>query len=956
MVDFAAIEKKWQDLWEKEGVFQVSVKKNKKKFFLTVPYPYTSGPLHIGHGRSYTIGDILARYYRMLGYNVLFPMAAHVSGTPVASISKRIEEGDKKTIQLYREYVSLYEKDPEKVKEILESFKEPENVANFFAERIKNDLKLLGCSIDWRRFFRTNERYYNRFVEWQFKKLNSKGLLKQGSYPILYCLSCENAVGEDDIKGGDEIKASVMELQLIKFELEEEEGTYLVASTLRAETIFGVTNLWVNPKDELVKIQIESEKWLVSEASLIKLEKQGRDFKVLEKVQARGLIGKYVKSPIEGRKLLILPADFVDPDFGTGVVYSVPSHAPYDWVALREFRENKTYEEYGIPEDEVLNIAPISLIRVPNFGEHPAIEICEKMGIRSQKETEKLEEATQTLYREEYYNGVLKEICGQFAGMKVAEAKEEVFKFLEQRGLATRMYEVSALEKPVRCRCGGKVIVAVLKDQWFLDYKRKEWKELARRCLSKMKIVPEVYRKVFEDTIEWLHERPCARKRGLGTRLPFDRRWMIESLSDSTIYMAFYTIIHLLRKHNIDPERLDEDFFDFIFLNKGELVDVAEKLEVRKEVLNKIKEEFEYWYPVDLRHTGTAHLQNHLTFYIFHHAAIFPEKYWPRAISLNEMLISEGRKMSKSYGNVIPLVELPKEFSIDAFRLYIGYAADLKSTLDFRRKELESLHPKLEKLFNLIKNSKKGKFKKTIVIKKFLSRFYKNLKIAREVMESLSIRDYIQLVFFNNFQEVSYLERRVEKEDLPKVIGFVAEDWLKMLAPVMPHLAEELWHQLGHKSFISLEKIPTKVEKYFDEEAELAESIVEEVNEDLRELRKLVKIENPRKAYLIVAEEWKYKLIDEAINEFKEKGKVNWSTLAEKFRGKDVGSIIKKFSDLSKLPKKVILRNLELKALREAKSFLEKEHKLKIEILKEEKCKLEKAKKALPMKPAILIE
>ncbi|RLG18721.1 arginine--tRNA ligase, partial [Nanoarchaeota archaeon] len=482
MVDFAAIEKKWQDLWEKEGVFQASVKKNKKKFFLTVPYPYTSGPLHIGHGRSYTIGDILARYYRMLGYNVLFPMAAHVSGTPVASISKRIEEGDKKTIQLYREYVSLYEKDPEKVKEILESFKEPENVANFFAERIKNDLKLLGCSIDWRRFFRTNERYYNRFVEWQFKKLNSKGLLKQGSYPILYCLSCENAVGEDDIKGGDEIKASVMELQLIKFELEEEEGTYLVASTLRAETIFGVTNLWVNPKDELVKIQIESEKWLVSEASLTKLEKQGRDFKVLEKVQARGLIGKYVKSPIEGRKLLILPADFVDPDFGTGVVYSVPSHAPYDWVALREFRENKIYEEYGIPEDEVLDIAPISLIRVPNFGEHPAIEICEKMGVRSQKETEKLEEATQTLYREEYYNGVLKEICGQFAGMKVAEAKEEVFKFLEQRGLATKMYEVSALEKPVRCRCGGKVIVAVLKDQWFLDYKRKEWKELARRC------------------------------------------------------------------------------------------------------------------------------------------------------------------------------------------------------------------------------------------------------------------------------------------------------------------------------------------------------------------------------------------------------------------------------------------------------------------------------------------
>ncbi|MCW1306636.1 MAG: class I tRNA ligase family protein, partial [Candidatus Nanoarchaeia archaeon] len=411
------IEKKWQELWKRDRVFEADPRKQ-KKFYITIPYPYTSGAMHVGHGRTYTLGDIIARFYRMLGYNVLFPMAAHVSGTPISSISARIARGEEEAIELYKDTVSIYESDEKKVEEIVMGFKEPEQIANYFSDKVKEDLSTLGCSIDWRRFFRTNEPYYNKFVEWQFKKLNAQGFIKKGNYPILYCLRCENAVGEDDIKGGDEIKAGILELQLIKFPYED---AFLVASTLRAETIFGVTNLWINPKDRLVKILIQGEKWVISKQTLTKLRLQGINFEVLEEMDGIQLIGKRVKNPINSKELLVLPASFVDPEFGTGVVYSVPSHAPYDYIALEDIKK-KGASEFGISQAELSSIQPISIIATPGYGDHPAIELCKKLQVRDQNDREKLDQATQLLYREEFYEGVLKPNCMEFSGMKVSEA------------------------------------------------------------------------------------------------------------------------------------------------------------------------------------------------------------------------------------------------------------------------------------------------------------------------------------------------------------------------------------------------------------------------------------------------------------------------------------------------------------------------------------------------------
>ena len=166
------------------------------------------------------------------------------------------------------------------------------------------------------------------------------------------------------------------------------------------------------------------------------------------------------------------------------------------------------------------------------------------MGIKDQNDS-RLEEATKKVYKEGFHSGIMNKNCGKYEGTRVTKAKDSVKQELLESRDADLFYGPS---RPALCRCGGKVIVANVRDQWFIDFKANKWKEIGLKCLAKMKIHPETFRKQFLDTFDWLDKRPVARRRGLGTPLPFDKRWMIESLSDSTIYMSLYTINNLLKK------------------------------------------------------------------------------------------------------------------------------------------------------------------------------------------------------------------------------------------------------------------------------------------------------------------------------------------------------------------------------------------------------------------------
>ena len=943
MVNFQEIEKKWQDAWEREKIFEANPNE-KRKFFVTVPYPYTSGPFHIGHGRTYTIADIFVRYHRMKGENVLWPMAFHVTGTPVLAISRRIESGEKEFIKLFESYVKLHEKDETKVKEIVKSFVKPENVMQYFASTFIKDFKSLGCSIDWRRKFTTNDLEYNKFIEWQFQKLNELGFIKKGEYPVLYCPNCKNAVGEDDIKSGDQIKAEVGEWLLWKFPFEDK---FVVCATLRPETIFGVTNLWINPDGAYVEAKVNGEIWIISKEAAEKLLFQGRKVEILREFLGKELIDKKVKSPIEDREIPILEGKFVDTKSGSGVVFSVPAHAPYDWIALQDLKK------IGKAKD----VNPISIINIKGYSEFPAKDACEKLNVKNQEEKEKLEKATEEIYKAEFYYGVLNEKCGEFAGKRISEVKEDVIKVFREQGKIDAMYDVFAKEKPVYCRCGEEIVVSILKDQWFIDYGNEEWKKLARECLKNMEVIPEIYRKLFEDTIEWLHERPAARKRGLGTKLPFDKEWIIESLSDSTIYMAFYTVIHHIRKNKIPYEKLASEFWDYVFLDEGDVKELSKKLEIDEDVLKNMHDEFNYWYPLDLRHTAIAHITNHLTFFIFNHAAIFPKKHWPKRITLNELLIREGRKMSKSLGNVIPLAMVPEKYGTDLFRMYMAYGADLSSVFDWRETDVSSLKGKLLQFFNIIVSEKESEYVEDNATKWLLSRFNKNLKEATNALEKYSPRQYVQNAFFNIINDITYFKRRTKNRGVLKEKIF--PKWVKLLSPVIPHVCEELWQILGNKSFVSLEKWPEFNESEINEEAEAGEELVKNLISDINEVIKLVGKE-PKKIKLFVAESWKYllyKIAKENDKEFKTLMKKAMEEDEIKKHGKEASSLLQKIlKDRRKIPEFLISKEKEFEILKDAKGFLESEFACKFEISHSEESKEQKAKNALPNKPAILVE
>ncbi len=945
--DFQSIEKKWQEKWFSSKAFEPKAGRG-QKFFFTIPYPYVSGSLHVGHGRTYSCGDVVARFKRMRGFNLLWPMAFHITGTPVLAISARISGGDQATIELYKEYVGIYEKDQRRVEKIVKSFSEPWNVVKFFSSKLVQDFKSMGYSIDFSRQFTTGDPEYNKFIEWQFKTYKKKGYLRQASYPILYCTNDKNAVGEDDIQGGDEEPVEVMRFTAFKFRMDD--GSFVISCTLRPETVFGVTNMFVNPEADYVKARVGRESWWVSAKACEKLKLQGKEVEVVEgPVKGEKLVGRFLVSPLDAR-VPVLPASFVDPNNASGFVHSVPAHAPYDWVGVEELKKNKALlDKYGIRK-AVEDIKPISLISVPGYGDFPAGEIVEKMKIRSVSEEQKLVEATQRLYRTEFYEGRMKDSCGQFAGMSVGEAKDAVAEWLKEKKVAEDFFETN---RPAKCRCGGEVVAAVLPDQWFIDFNAPGWKERARECLEKMLVYPPAYKKQFRDIFEWLDKRPCARRRGLGTQLPFANEWIIESLSDSTIYMAFYTIIKKIREYGIKAEQLSEEFFDHVLLGRRGKSEVAEKTGIPVKALEEICSEFLYWYPNDLRHTGVAHITNHLSFLVFAHTAVFDPRHWPRAFTLNEMLISEGAKMSKSKGNVVLLNEVARVYGADLFRLYVVGTADFGSVLDFRRKDIEAARKSLEKMHELLMElaeasksaQKPGRF--SGAAKWFVSVFESSLAEAARALEEFRLRDYVQIAFHALMNRFERFSKRASEEEKRAVACHVAGKWIRMLSPLIPHVCEEAWEKMGGKGFVSLAPWPSAEEGLIDKQAEAGEEYLDEVVGDARKIMELAKIK-PVKAVIVVAARAKRQALEEAVKEEE----------PAKALKKIADPALKKFVEKNffKYREQGIPAFDEYEFLESSAEFLSAQLGVPATIEKEEDSREEKRSRAMPGKPAIILK
>ena len=784
---------KWQAEWEKAKVYEAEPDKSRKKFFITAAFPYTNSPLHVGHGRTYVTADVHARLLRMQGYNVLFPFAFQYTGTPIISVAEAIKRGDRDVIEDFKTIYGIPEDEVKKLSD-------PLFMAKYFHQSMKNTAKRIGLGVDWRREFTTVDPAFEKFVQWQYRKLDERGMIKRENSPVAYCPYDNFPVGMHDTKG--DVEPEIVDLDVIFFDSGE---FSFMAATPRPETVFGAVAILVNPDATYVVASMDKRKVVLSKEAYEKLKYQ-KELKPLREVKGSELEGLSAFNAVTGRQVPVIGSKYVSPKQGTGVVMAVPAHEPEHFLALTEL--GKEFEL-------------IPVIRTEGLEEIPAPGIIDLAQTTNPQE---LKDYIDTLYNMEYHKGVMREdvvdrvrdflkpiVKEMVAGKGVPEARKSVVGILKNLGVHDVIYEIS--NGPIYCRCGTEIVVKLVKDQWFLDYSNPVWKASAMKALERIRVVPESAKKDLAKAIFEATSRAFTRTRGLGVRLPWDEKEIIDQLSDSTIYMVYYTVSHLLK---YPPSALTDKFWDYVVLGEGDVNEVSRETGIPKEELMRLREEVAYWYPLDSRHSGRDLIRNHLAYMVYHHAVLFGDDLVPREIVVNGFVRVGGKKMSKAFRNVYPLDKAIDEFGVDAVRLALLYNNDVLDDVDFEPSTAKKMGEVLKKFYDFVSYllSVKG----TSAVRpadKWLSSYMNRLvsQVLKDyegyrfkaVIDSLlfelpeRIRDYLALVDFPN------------SELLRKTIS----SWVRLLAPLAPHVAEEAWH-LFNSSFVVKESLPKPEDFEFD--------------------------------------------------------------------------------------------------------------------------------------------
>ncbi|MDA4128758.1 MAG: leucine--tRNA ligase [Thaumarchaeota archaeon] len=939
-------ERYWLKVWNERKVHESDPVKGKKKIFVTFPYPYMNGPVHVGHCFTATRVDIYARFKRMQGYNVLFPWAWHWTGESIVGMSYRLAQGDEGARRALVEADGVPESEVDK-------FKDPEYLASYYTKVSRKVVKDTGLSIDWRREFTTVDPAFKRFVEWQYTRLRELGYVVQGTHPVVWCSLDQSPTGDHDRMEGE--GASPEEFYLVKFGM----GDFaLVGGTLRTETIYGTVNVWVNPDAEYSEANVDGELWIISSSAVKRLSEQKRAVTPLRSFKGTDLVGREVKSPITGRMLPVLPSAFVDPELATGIVPGEPADAPYDLQALEEIRSGKIPVSRQVKE-VAEKIRPISIIAVPGYSEFPAADAIKKFGIKDSTDS-KLLDATAEVYKVEFHRGVMKPNTGPLAGMKVGEAREKAAEAMLKEGTLSKMLELS--EKVV-CRCGTRCYVKILENQWFLNYSNEKWKARTKGLIEKAAVFPPESRQLYYATIDWLRDWPCARRSGMGTKLPWDKEWIVETLSDSTIYMAFYMINKFVSTEKIKPANLTLELFDYVLLGRGRVGNVAKAAHASENIVKSMREDFLYWYPVDLRNSAKELIPNHLTFFAFHHAALFEEARWPRAFSVNGMIQIDGTKMSKTKGNFVTWGAALEKYGADPLRATLALAADGMDDADWTGKNAEDMRSKVESLLpSLAKVLEDSVDREPNELDAWLiSTTNRRIASVTTALEEMKIRRAFSIAFLDIWNDLRWYNRRcVETRRDTLLSVFLA--LTRLLSPFIPFASEELNRTLGGKGLASQADWPSPRDYPLDERAELSELVVARVLEDARNLLRIVKGET-RRLYI-------YTPSPQAVRFFA-------AVTRSRLKKENVGIVLKEFPDIGISPDRVIKLQYDLgeeivgkflsqpdfdehKLLIGAADFLASELGREVKVMKASTEGMYdpkgRAKDALPLKPAFFLE
>ncbi|KAG1852611.1 hypothetical protein C8R48DRAFT_350172 [Suillus tomentosus] len=846
---------------ELKGLSSAQVQDKYPKWFGNFPYPYMNGSLHLGHAFTISKIEFAAGYQRLLGKRVLFPHGLHATGMPIKAAADKIirememfgpdferfdeEAQDDKPIKTapngpaapsaavgkatkgkiaakstgltYQFQIMLSIGVP---RTEIKKFADPHHWLEHFPPICKEDNNAMGNRIDWRRSFVTTDLnpYYDSFVRWQMNKLHALGKVKFGERYTIYspkdgqpCMDHDRSDGEgvnpQEYTG---VKMEVVEWSSAAKAIESKvdgRKVFLVAATLRPETMYGQTNCFVGTSIKYGVFAInDTEAFVCTYRAARNMAFQGLSpergqTQQLLEIDGAALVGTKIKAPFGlVPEVFVLPMDNVLATKGTGVVTSVPSDSPDDFATVSDLR--KKPEFYKI-DREWVSIDPIPVLTTPTYGELTAPRLVEKLKIQSQKDVKQLAEAKEIAYKEGFYSGVM--LVGEFKGLTVQEAKPKVRASMIEQGLA---FAYAEPENLVISRSADECVVALM-DQWYMDYGEPVWRSQAERLLAKMETWTVETRNLFEATLAWLNQWACARTYGLGSKLPWDPQFMVESLSDSTIYMAYYTVAHLLHGGDIfgrtpgplgvSAEQMTDEAWEYVFCN-GPWPDSEP---FPKDKADALKHEFNYFYPFDMRSSGKDLVQNNLTFLLYNHAAIFPEEKWPKGIRTNGHLMLNGKKMSKSTGNSLTLREGVLKFGADAMRLSLADAGDGVEDANFDEKtananilRLHTLMTWCEEMFKDESNLRTGA-KSSYHDRVFEEEIVDLINITKGHYDATAFKDALKFGFYE-LQSARDWYREVTAD-----IGMHADlvkYWIRvatlMITPFAPHFAEHIWTEL----------------------------------------------------------------------------------------------------------------------------------------------------------------
>ncbi|MBI3036272.1 leucine--tRNA ligase [Candidatus Woesearchaeota archaeon] len=897
-IDYNKIAQKWQKKWADSGIFKVKEDAKKKKFFLLEMFPYPSGSgLHMGHVRNYAIGDCYARYKRMRGFNVLYPMGYDAFGLPAENAAIKNKVNPKKWTE--------------------------ENMA-----LMKSQQKLLGLSYDWDRELATCYPEYYKWNQWIFLKMLEKGLAYKKKAAANWCPSCKTVLANEQVHEGtcwrchSPVEQKELEQWFLKITayadqllndldklgnwpervkvmqknwIGKSEGVEIFfpvdgmkkampTFTTRPDTIFSVTFVVLAPEHSLVSELTKGTKHEKEVAEFVKSAiRESTIDRLNEEKEKKGVFtGRYAINPASKEKIPIWVANFAVMEYGTGAVM----------CDAHDKRDFKFAKKYGIPLKIVIRPAD-----KPDFSVEQLSEAYTEAGIMINSD--------------------------QFNGQTNAEALPKIAEWL------------------VKNKNAKKVTNYKLRD-WLISRQRYWGTPIPIIYCKKCGIVP-----VPEKELPvMLPEPEKAKFTGEGNPL--------NSCGEFVNVKCPKCKANARRETDTMDTFVDSSWYFLRYCSNKE-----QKMPFDKKAA-------EYWMPVDQYIGGIEHAVMHLLYARFFTKVLRDFKLVDVAEPFSNLLcqgmvLKDGAVMSKSRGNVVDPREIISKYGPDTARMFILFMAMPEKELEWSDKGVEGSFRLLRKIYSLAtKKLSYGSGKElTSKDKQVLSKTHSTIKKTTELVEEFRLNAAIGAVI----EMVNVLSKYGDGQVNKQVYSEALKNLTLLISPFAPHIAEELWEIQGRKGFISLQSWPEYEEEKIDKEAEAMEQLFHTTLSDFETVLQLARIEKPKEVVLVVAPSWKYELVrilKEELTKTRDQRALISACLAEKDlkpHGEEVAKIVQAvLKDPAKLPETVIDREKELETYNSAKDEIEKDYKAKVVISDADTSKEQKARQAMPGKPAIIVK